>query len=163
VIGMIALIKRQYEDAVSFGERSVELGPNIADCYAMLAMTLVYCDRPEEALGRVERAMRLSPFYPDWYLGIVGLTYRLLGRFEEAISIDKDRLRRNPDNIFSDFRLAAIYERTGRHDEACFHVAQALRKHPHLTLRQIRISEAYRDEAQLEAYLDLLRTAGMPE
>jgi len=163
VVGIVALIKRQYEDALLYGERAVELGPNIADCFAMLAMTLVYCNRPEEALGRIERAMRLSPFYPDWCLGIAGMTYRLLGRFDEAIAADKERLVRNPDNIFSDFRLAAIYGQTGRHDEACTHVAQALRKHPHLTLRQIRISEVYRDEAQLEAYLDLLRKAGMPE
>ncbi len=163
VIGILALIRRRYEDALFYGERAVELGPNTADCYAVLAMTLVYCNRPEEALGRVERAMRLSPFYPDYYLGIAGLTYRLLGRFDEAIAADKERLARNPDNIFSDFRLAAVYEETGRHDEARFHIAQALHKHPHLTLRQIRISEVYRDEAQLDAYLDLLRTAGMPE
>jgi adenylate cyclase len=163
VAGLIAVIRRRHEDALSYGERAVELGPNIADCYGMLAATLVYCGRPDEALGRIERAMRLSPFYPDWYLGIAGLVYRALGRFDEAIAADKERLARNPDNIFSDFRLAAIYEQTGRHDEACSHVAQALRKHPHLNLRQIRVSEVYRDEAQLDAYLDLLRAAGMPE
>jgi tetratricopeptide (TPR) repeat protein len=160
---MIALHKRQYEDAISSGERAVELGPNIADCYGLLAMTLVYAGQPEAALGRIEKAMRLSPFFPDWYLGVAGLIYRRLGRFDEAIAGEMDRMRGNPDNIFSDFRLAAIYEQTGRHDEARAHVAQALRKHPHLTLRQIRVSEVYRDEAQLEAYLDLLRTAGMPE
>ncbi|MCP4329070.1 MAG: tetratricopeptide repeat protein [Alphaproteobacteria bacterium] len=163
VVGLIALIRRQFEEALSYGERAVELGPNIADCYTTLAMTLVYCGRPEEALGRIEQAMRLSPFYSGWYLGIAGLVYRALGRFDEAIAGEKERMRRNPDNIFSDFRLAAIYEETGRNDEARAHVAQALLKHPHLTLRQIRISEVYRDDAQLDAYLDLLRSAGMPE
>jgi len=163
VRGALLLQQRRYDDALIAGRKALELGPNVADSYALLAMTLNYVERPDEALGLIERAMRLCPFYPDWYLGIAGVSYRLLGRYDEAIASDKERLERNPDNFFSDFRLAAIYEELGRHDEAREHVAQALKKQPQLTLAQVRISEPYLDEGVLEKYLDLLSDAGLPE
>ena len=42
--------------------------------------------RPEEALGLVEKAMRLDPRNREWYLLQFGLAYRLTGRYEEAIA-----------------------------------------------------------------------------
>jgi adenylate cyclase len=29
---------------------------------------LVYAGEPEKAIEEIERAMRLNPYYPDWYL-----------------------------------------------------------------------------------------------
>ncbi len=159
----ICLLQRRYDEAVEGGRRSVELGPNVADSYVMLAHTLNFVGRPDEALGLIEQAMRLSPFYPDWYLGTAGISYRLLGRYEDAIAADHKRLARNPDNIFSDFRLAANYEKLGRHNQARAHIATALKKYPKWSLAQIRVSEPYRDKTEMERYVGILRKAGMPE
>ena len=107
--------------------------------------------------------MRLSPFFPDYYLGVIALSYRLVGRYEDSIANDKKRLARNPNNTFSDFRLAAVYQELGRQLEAQAHVTEALKKNPQLSLAQIRVSEPYRDEAEMRRYIDLLRQAGLPE
>ena len=111
----------------------------------------------------IEKAMRLSPFYPDYYLGIIGQSYRLLGRFEEAIVADNERLLRNPENGFSDVRLAAVYSELGRDQEARFHVGEALKKNPQYSLALMRDAEPYRDPSQMEHYLELLHRAGLPE
>jgi len=111
----------------------------------------------------IQKAMRLSPFYPDYYLGILGQSYRLLGRFEEAIAADKERLARNPENGFSDVRLAAVYSELGREEEARFHAREALKKNPQNSLALMRDAEPYRDSIQMEHYLELLRRAGLPE
>ena len=144
------------------GQRAIALGPNVADSHVLLAMTLNYVDRPEEALPLIRKAMRLSPTYPDWYLGIAGLTYKLLGRTKEAIASDFERLARNPQNTFSDFRLAALYEEIGEHELACEHVAAAVKINPQLNIRQIRICEPYEDTDKLDRFLGYLRPAGMP-
>ena len=107
--------------------------------------------------------MRLSPFYPDYYLGILGQSYRLLGRFEEAIVTDKERLARNPENAFSDIRLAAVYSELGHDGEARFHVREALKNNPQYSLELMRVAEPYQDAADMEHYLELLRRAGLPE
>jgi adenylate cyclase len=163
MLGAIALHRRNYAEAASLGEKAIELGPSIADNMVILGMTMNYSGHVNEGLELVERAMRLSPHYPDWYLGIVGVSYFQLGRYEDAIAADEARLERNPDNIFSDFRLAAIYQKLGREEKAKTHAAQALKKNPSLSLSQIEISEPYQDPEILQDYLELLRRAGVPE
>lgn len=163
ILGAIYFQQRRYDEAISAGQKAISLGPRVADSYALLAMSLCYAGEAQQALGMIEQAMRLSPYFPDWYLGIAGVVYRNLGRFEEAIEADLRRLARNPDNTFSDFRLAAVYEEIGRHEEARKHISEAIRKNPEWTLRQISIGEPYKDKHQLESYISLLRNAGMPE
>jgi adenylate cyclase len=163
MLGVIALHHWNYQQAVALGRRAIELGPSIADNMVRLAMMLNYCGGADEAIQLIEKALRLSPHYPDWYLGIAGVAYCQLGRYEEAIAADEARLARNPDNMYSDFRLAAIYQKLGRYEEARTHVAQALRKNPSSSLSQIRISEPYEDSKFLDDYLGLLRSAGIPE
>ena len=163
LLGCVQMHQREHDAAIASGEKAVELGPNIAESYVLLGQTLNYSGRPEEGAALLEKAMRLSPFYPDNWLGILANGYRQLGRTEEAIELDRERLRRNPDNFFSDFRLAALYMETGQEELARRHASEALKKNPGLTLKQIRISEPYRDEKLLATYLDLLRAAGLPE
>ncbi len=163
MLGAIALHRRSYSEAISLGKKAVELGPSVADNMVILGMTMNYSGRVNEALELVERAVRLSPHYPDWYLGIAGVSYFQLGRYENAIAADKARLARTPDNTFSDFRLAAIYQKLGREEKAKAHAAQALKKNPSLSLSQIEISEPYQDPEILQDYVELLRRTGIPE
>ena len=48
-------------------------------------------------------------------------------------------------------------------DEMRKAIAAALKTYPKWSLAQIRVSENYQDEAEMDRYLDLLRQAGMPE
>jgi adenylate cyclase len=94
---------------------------------------------------------------------MLGVSYRLLKRYDDAIAADKERLRRNPLNAFSDIRLAVVYAELGRMDEARAHVAAALRKNPQYSLRQARLLDPFEDPAEMERYLSALRRAGLPE
>jgi TolB-like protein/class 3 adenylate cyclase/Flp pilus assembly protein TadD len=163
MLGALHVIQRRYNEAVEAGSRSIEISPSAADNYVHYATTLNFVGRAEEAVDLIQKAMRLSPFYPDYYLGILGQSYRLLGRFEEAIVADKERLARNPENAFSDIRLAAVYSELGHDGEARFHVREALKKNPQYSLALMRDAEPYQDADDMEHYLELLRRAGLPE
>ena len=108
-LGLVYLIQRRFEDAIAAGERAIDLGANTAEAYVILAHTLSLAGKPSDALALLERATRLYRFYPDHMLGVLALCYRMLGRYEEAIALDTERLRRNPDNVYSDVRLASLY------------------------------------------------------
>ena len=56
-----------------------------------------FAGRPEEAIGLVEKALRLNPHDPFFSLFNLGSAYRLMGRYEEAIAALKRVLIRNPD------------------------------------------------------------------
>jgi adenylate cyclase len=162
-LAAIRVLEGRNTEAVAAAERAVALGPSVADAHGFLGLVLNYVGRPQEAIAQIEHAMRLSPVYPDWCLGMLGVSYRLLKRYDDAIAADKERLRRNPLNAFSDIRLAVVYAELGRMDEARAHVAAALRKNPQYSLRQARLLDPFEDPAEMERYLSALRRAGLPE
>jgi adenylate cyclase len=68
VLSYAYLLKKQHAQSIAEAERAVTLDPNDADSYWALAGTLTFTGRPQEAIGLVEKAMRLNPRYPAYYL-----------------------------------------------------------------------------------------------
>jgi adenylate cyclase len=53
--------------------------------------------------------MRLNPRYPAWHAQQLSWSYRLVGRYEEAIATVKQSLLRNPNWLFSHTELSVNY------------------------------------------------------
>jgi adenylate cyclase len=152
--------RKQHAQAIDEQERAIALNPNNADGYTGLAETLVWAGRPEEALGLVEKAMRLNPHYPVWYLSTLGFAYSAMERYEEAMATLKRALTRSPDHFGIHLTLAAFYSEMGQEKEARWHVSEALRINPELSIEDLR----QRLPAALpERGIDALRKAGLPE
>jgi len=90
----------QHELAITEAERALALDPNSADEHFVLAELVNRAGRPQEAIGLLEKAMRLNPAYPAHYLFILGLAYHVAGRYEEAIAAAKRAFTRNPNLSF---------------------------------------------------------------
>jgi len=152
--------RKQHAQAIDEQERAIALNPNNADGYTGLAETLVWAGRPEEALGLVEKAMRLNPHYPVWYLSTLGFAYSALERHEEAMATLKRALTRSPDHFGIHITLAAYYIELDQEKEARWHVSEALRINPELSIKDLR----QRLPTGLpELGIDALRKAGLPE
>lgn len=76
---MIYLMQRNFDKAIIEGKRAVELGPNDAESHAIFAQTLCYAGRFKDAIEHIKKAMRLSPYYPAWYLMYLADSYTMLG------------------------------------------------------------------------------------
>ena len=61
-LGRIYLTKRQYDKALTAGEKACELAPNSSFVHAALGYSLYNEGRPEEAITHLKKAIRLSPF-----------------------------------------------------------------------------------------------------
>jgi adenylate cyclase len=97
LLSSVYMAKRHHDKAVAYGKKALALGPNLADLKAAVAVPFMYSGRPEEAIELVKKAMRLSPYYPAWYLAVLGIAYRITGQYEEAItSFESWRARANP-------------------------------------------------------------------
>ena len=81
VIGQIRLFQRRHAEAVAAVERAIEVNPNYADAFALLAWTLNYAGQPEKAVLALNMAMRLNPRPPASYLEILGKIYFTQGRY----------------------------------------------------------------------------------
>ena len=135
--------------------------PNNADGHAILADILTYAGRPQETITLMEKAMRLNPRAPLYYLFVLGRAYRLTGRHEEAISAFKKSLNRNPNWLFSHFHLAGIYSELGREEEARAEAAEVLRLNPNFSLETWKQLVPFKDPAIIERWVEAARKAGL--
>jgi adenylate cyclase len=160
-------LQRQYDVAIAEGERAIALGPNDGEAHAFLAQTLHYAGRFEEAIEHIKKAMRLSPYYPAWYLMFLADSYFMVGRYDESIAANKqllERARRGEWPIYTPhLTFAANYVLLGREEEARFHAAEALRANPSFSLEVLQSRHPYKNPADMERWLSALRKAGIPE
>ncbi len=163
MLGSFKLAQGYHDEAETIQRRAVALGPNIADSRLPLALTLNMRNKPREAARLINEAMRLCPIFPDFYLGILAISYRLLKRYDDAIDADHKRLGMNPNNAFSDIRLAAVYAEIGEIELARQHVEEALKKQPMYRIIHLSQTDGYEDPELMRQYENLLRKAGLPE
>jgi len=154
--------KGEHDKAITMAEKAINLNPKSSTAVAKLAWIMFASGRPEEALELIQRAMRLNPNYPDWWLMILEESYRLSGRYDEAIETIKEELRRY-ENYFTRTRLALYYAQTGRDEEARAEIARALRIRPDMNLEIWEKAQFFKDRSQLERDLADLRRVGLPE
>jgi adenylate cyclase len=160
-LGRFHLFVKQHDLAVMEGERAITLNPNDAEAYANLASTLNFGGRAQEALGLIEKAIRLNPRCPAFYLYVLGQALRLLGRTEEAIASQKRALARSPDFLVSHVALVVMYSESGREQEARAEAAEILRIYPHFSLERWQQGIPYKDQGEVERVVTALRKAGL--
>ena len=170
LLGLVYLIQRQYEEAIAEGEKSLALGPTNAQAHVLLAATMHNVGRFDDAIELVERAMRLHPYYPGYYLQWLGADYRMTGRYEDALQIYKQLLDRSNKNEFQSLSahlfLADVYAELDRVEKARTHAAVVLKLEPGFSLEEVSNfvdTYSFKDPAHLERRLNALRKAGIPE
>ena len=159
VLSYIYLHNRQFEKATTAVERAMELNPNDPGVITDAAQLLIYLGRPLEAASQIEYAMRLSPYHPQWYFGMLGWALYDAGKYEEALramkKLDKPR-------TWVHRQMAMTYVRLGQIDKAKEQIKIMLKAEP-----DFRISKTYawpyKDPSVLERYKTDLRAAGAPE
>ncbi len=165
LMGSISLYQRQYERAIEMGRRSIELGPNISLNYAILAITLNYAGNFEEAIKVGEQAVRLHPFCPLWYRHVLATSYRMAGRYKEALALYRQILSRADKESYSPLGihlgLAEVYAEMGRVDEAHTQAKEVLRIDPTFSSENWSKRQPFRDATHLEKRLAALRKAGL--
>jgi tetratricopeptide (TPR) repeat protein len=126
-LGIAYQRKNQYEPAIAELERGIALDPNSADGYALLGAGLTFAGRPAEAIGWVEKAMRLQPRHPFWYAYQLGRAYHLTGRYGEAIAAQQQAVLRNPKNetVYTELALSSVQQWASQFSQNPQTVAQA--------------------------------------
>jgi len=122
---------------------------------------LAWTERPEEGIGLIEKAMRLNPRYPVWYVERLGAAYRAAGRYEEAIVQMKRVVTLTPNNVPAHFVMAICYVELGRQEEAQAEAAEVLRINPNFSLEWFKQNIPIKDQALLERTIAAARKAGL--
>lgn len=163
VAGYMLSLQKKHGEALDLFERALALNPSCAAAWARSAATLFYIGRADEALERLDRAMRLSPFdqHMFWHLTICGGASFVARRYDESAGWLGKALRLNPGfNGARRLQIAAL-ARTGELAEARALAEQLLVDCPDFSVEEFgRWSPMQRPH--LDDLLSALRQAGLP-
>ena len=163
VMGSIYLGKRQFEKAVAESERAVELNPNGADAYVLLAGAVGCSGRWEESLEYAKKAMRLDPLPSLIAFWVLGRAHFMTGQYDKAIETFKKALQINPNYMLAHVFLAACYSSMDRQAEAAAAAKEVLRINPRFSIESYAKRLPFKNKADIELNVAALRKAGLPE
>jgi TolB-like protein len=156
-LGFAQLYKKQHDEALAAYERALELNPNDADILARMAYAVSCSGDARRAIDLLTRAMRLNPYYPDWYLWHLGDAYFDLGDYEQTVRT----LRKMRDQSEAHRLLAASYAHLGHGTEAGYHAEKLLAVHPDFSIAHWRRVSADRNRDSVNRLLEGLIKAGV--
>ena len=161
----IYLNQGDYDKAIESGLKAVANGPNNALAHVLLAYVTLFAGKSNEAVASGERAVRLTPYCPDWYLSILGQAYRQAGRFDKAYAAFKkalDRSKKNKTNPMAALLgLIDVCEELGRSKEAKKYAHAVKKISPDFSFKYFHKVYPYKNPDHLEPILFNLRKAGL--
>jgi TolB-like protein/class 3 adenylate cyclase/predicted Zn-dependent protease len=163
LLSQIYLRKGQYDKAITIGEKGLANSSNWPQYPANFSWVLTLVGRDDEAISLIEKAIRLNPNYPYWYIGIAGACYFNVRRYEEALEASKQCVQKNPNFVHGWIFLAASYSLLERDDKARETAKEMLKIFPGVSIKQMASLLPYKDPARQKLWLDALRKAGVPE
>lgn len=135
--------------------------PSDAHAHFVLGVVLMSVGRPEEAIEKIQQAMRLDPHYLGYMLSGLGAAYALIGQYEEARTALHESVARNPEFLTPHILLAALYSGVGPQEKAQAEAAEVLRISPHFSLEGLKQRVLQKDPTALERFLTALHKAGL--
>lgn len=158
-------IERNFEEGLALIDRAISLNSNSHRFWNSKAEVHVMRGETEEAIAAAERAIGLSPNNPAIWVShhCIAKAHLQELRFEQAVSFAKRSIRHNQYNASPYLVLAAAAAQLGHGTDARHALEGAIKITPQLTVgRFVEIWPVARYK-NLDAYLDGLRKAGLPE
>lgn len=162
LLGTIQLLNQDFGQAENLGEKAVELEPGDADAAALLAHSLTYMNEPGRAIQLLNRAMRQSPYYPDWYGWVLARANRLAGDHEAALTALASVKSTNAESVAPLVELVLIYGEMGKAANAKAVARHLLQVAPDFSVRNY-MRMPYKDPSTRDAEVGELLAAGLPE
>jgi tetratricopeptide (TPR) repeat protein len=150
LLARVSMSQNYFEDAIPLLEAGVKDAPQRADLRAALGESYFMAGRAEKAIDEFKKLIELDPSARSY--AFMGLSYRHLGRFEEARKYFEAGLKHDRRDASCLFNIGYIEERQGNYAAAEGFFQQALRSNPDfsealLELANLRIAKKQFAEA----------------
>jgi tetratricopeptide (TPR) repeat protein len=152
LMARVSMAQNYFEDAIPLLESGVKIAPKRADLHAALGESYFMSGKPEKAIDEFTTLIQLDPSARSYVF--MGLSYRHLGRFDEARKYFQEGLKLDPHNASCLFNMGYIEGRQGNQAAAEQLFQAALRSNPDfpdalLELANLRIADKKFEEAEV--------------
>ena len=161
LLSFISRAKKDYDNTVLYAEKALESSPKDTSGYYILGSALLSAGRYEEAIVKLETALRLVPVPPLTYVNNLAWSYLGNKQYDKAILLWTETLERNPDYIFGFVGLAAAYELSGTKEKARWAAENVMRVSPEFSIAAWQEMFSLKDEAFWRRFSDACRSAGL--
>jgi adenylate cyclase len=163
VLASAHLLSRRHDEALAECYRAVELRPNCPTANSYLANILHYCGRSDEAIAKVEEAIRITPVYPPWYMTVLAAAYRDRGEMEKAIAAAERGLEMGPGDRDLKVVLCSACGLAGQVERARSLAHDIIAAEPTFSIRKYVDRQPYKEPVTLTRLSESLKQAGLPE
>jgi len=165
-LGRVHMMRGEHDTSVAELERSLSLNPSFAPAYFGLGFALALTGQLDQALEALDKALRLNPRDPlIWAIkALRSLIHCLLGQYEAAAEVARQSIREPRAAGYWPYAvLASALGNLGQIEEARTAIDEARQQKPDLSLSYLEKTLPTKQPGGLQAYLDGLRKAGLPE
>lgn len=164
VLGAALTITHEFPRAAIMLDRALALDPNSAWAWNRSGWLRNYLDDPEIAIEHFERSLRLSPFDPMSFNGIMGIgaAHFVASRYDLAAQWQEKALIESPSSVWILRTLVPSYALSGQMDKAREGVRELLQSYPGMTISDIVRALVFSPKVQ-QHIAEGLRLAGLPE
>jgi tetratricopeptide (TPR) repeat protein len=162
LMAQVSMSQNYYEDAIPLLESGLQIAPKRADLLAALGESYFMAGKVEKAIEQFKKLLEVDNSARSY--AFLGLSYRNLGRFDEAKQYFQQGLKLDAHNATCLFNLGFIAERQGEAEQAENYFQQTLKTNPDfpdalLELANIRLAARKFAEAKelLQRYVKVSR------
>jgi adenylate cyclase len=161
----ISRFKKDFQNAILYGEKGVKQAPNNSGLYFMLGLALLAeAERFEEAVLTWETALQLAPFRPVNYVAFLAWSFVGNKQYDKAILLFTEVIERSPKSryaYFSYLGLTAVYELSGSHEKASSAANKVMRINPKFSLAIEEKRSTFKEGVFKKTIYDAYRNAGL--
>jgi len=161
ILSMISLFGGAHDEAIDKAKVAITLNPNYDYAYYTLGNIYTYADEPERGLELIKKAIKLNPIPHALYLLGMGNAYCFLGRYNEAITVLKKNIARDPDHFSAHLALALTYSLSNQDEKAQKEIFEVLKLYPEFSLEKNALRWPLKNQDQKERFIEALRKAGL--
>lgn len=155
-LGAAHLASGDHAKAMASFEQALQLNPNNSDVLANTAWPLTFMGQPDQAIRNIRRAIRLNPYYPDWYVWGLGIANFAAQKYADAVNALEQIQQQNSQSLCY---LAASYALLGQPEIAHQKVDEILDLEPDFTIARFANSLTFEDKSVCDRLLDALGSA----
>ncbi len=155
LLARVSMGQNFFEDALPLLESGLKIAPHRADLRAALGESYFMSGKADKAIDEFKKLIELEPSARSYTF--LALSYRHLGRFDEARKYFEEGLKREPTNAACLFNVGFIEERQGDTAAADRHFQQALRSNPDFSDALLELANLRTKDRKLAEAAELLR------
>jgi TolB-like protein/two-component SAPR family response regulator/cytochrome c-type biogenesis protein CcmH/NrfG len=160
---LIAFTRDQFDEAIVLSGKAVELAPTDYKAVGYRGQFYLYAGETEKAAMTIKTAMQLNPHRESWLTYYLTLVYLWAGNFAAALESAELYLQQEPDEPYGLMYLAVVHGFQEQNDKATAIVDQLKERFPSFGIKNVILSERYKEKEKLDRIVNILRAAGLPE